>query len=185
MTPEFGTNDCGGRLVTAAGPRQEERNSRRGQAILELALTTPLLLLLIVLTINFGGWLYAWTQVGNAARAVANYSVLGPASAGAPATPNANAITTLIASDLAALPNYSSTNPGVEVCWNNNGAVTSITGACSSPSADPEAASFTAVSVDLTYTYTPFITAFDIPTLGIHLPAMLTSIHRRIVMRFI
>jgi len=161
------------------------RNGERGQALLELTLVTPLLLSLIVLAINFGGWLYAWTQVGNAARAVANYAVLGPASAGAPVTPGAGPINTLIAADLGTLPNFSASNPAVIVCWNSNGTVRTISGTCSSPPADPEAASYIAVSVDLTYTFTPFISSFNFPTLGVHLPTMITSIHRRIVMRFI
>ena len=156
-----------------------------GQALLELALVTPFLFLLIVLAIDFGGWLYAWSQIGNATRAAANYAVLGPVSAGGPPTPNGAAITSLIAADLATLPNYSSTNPAVVVCWNNNNSVTSITGTCSSPPPDPEAPSFIAVSVDLTYTYTPLIASFSFPQLGISLTPLPTSIHRRVVMRFI
>jgi Flp pilus assembly protein TadG len=156
-----------------------------GQALLELALVTPLLFLLIVLAIDFGSWLHAWTQVGNATRAAANYAILGPISAGGPPTPNAAAITGLVAADLATLPNYSSSNPTVVVCWNSNGTVTSITGTCSLPPPDPEALSFIAVSVDLTYTYTPLIPSFSIPKLGISLPTLPTNIHRRVVMRFI
>lgn len=167
------------------GRRQPPVAAETGQALLELALVTPLLFLLIVLAIDFGGWLYAWTEVGNATRAAANFAILGPASAGGPATPNGAGITGLIAADLASLPNYSSSNPVVVVCWNNNGTITSITGTCASPPADPEAPSYIAVSVDLTYTYTPLIPSFSFPTLGIGLPSLPTSIHRRIVMRFI
>jgi Flp pilus assembly protein TadG len=159
--------------------------ARQGQALLELTLITPFIFMLMILAINFGGWLYAWTQVGNAARAVANYAALGPASAGSPVMPNAAAITSLISNDLASLQNYSSTNPTVTVCWNNNGTATSISGTCSSPAADPEAGSFIAVSVDLTYTFTPFFAAFNFPNFGISLPTLPTAIHRRIVMRLI
>ena len=158
---------------------------KRGQALLELTFATPMLFLLLVLAIDFGGWLYAWTEVGNAARAAANYAILGPLSAGGPVTPNGTAITALIASDLATLPNYSSTNPAAIVCWNSNGTITSITGTCSSPPADPEAASFISVSVDLTYTYSPLIPSFTYPQFGITLPSLPATIHRRIVMRFI
>jgi Flp pilus assembly protein TadG len=170
------TSDRGGKMPSA--------RAESGQALLELAFVTPFLFFLIVLAIDMGGWLYAWTQVGNAARAAANYAILGPTSAGGPATPNGSAITGLIAADLTSLPNYSSTNPAVIVCWNNNGTITSITGTCSSPPPDPEG-TFTAVSVDLTYTYTPLISSFSIPQLGIGLPTLPTSIHRQIVMRFI
>jgi len=95
--------------------------SSRGQALLELTFATPMLFLLMVLAVDFGGWLYAWTEVGNAARATANYAILGALAAGSPVPPTAAAITSLIASDLATLPNYSSTNPVVSVCWNSNG----------------------------------------------------------------
>jgi Flp pilus assembly protein TadG len=148
---------------------------------------TPLIFLLIVLTVDFAGWLYAWTEVGNAARAAANYAALGPTSAGAPATPKGTAITALMAVDLAKLPDYSTSNPAVIVCWNNNGTLSTILGTCTSGVAatDPEASSYIAVSVDLTYTYTPFFSAFTFSSLGIRLPSIPTSIHRRIVMRFI
>jgi Flp pilus assembly protein TadG len=165
--------------------RRRVRGRRQGQALLELTLVTPFLFMLILLAINFGGWLYAWTQVGNAARAVANYAVLGNASAGSPISPKQAAITSLIATDLASLPNYSTTNPSVAVCWNSNGTVQTITGTCSSPAADPEPASYIAVSVDLTFTFTPFFPVFSFPNLGISLPTLPTSIHRRIVMRYI
>jgi Flp pilus assembly protein TadG len=172
-----------------ATSQRSRRDVRRqgGQAILELTLVTPFLILLTILTVNYAEWLYAWAQVGNAARAVANYSILGgSASVGSPQTPHAPAIAALIAQDLASLPNYSNgTNPTVAVCWNNNGTPTTIMGTCSSPAADPEPASYTAVSVDLTYTFTPFIAAFDFPSIGVHLPVMPSTIHRRIVMRFI
>jgi Flp pilus assembly protein TadG len=161
------------------------RNQEQGQALVELAAVTPFLIILTIVAVDFGGWLYCWTQVGNAARAVANYAVLGPSSAGTPVTPKAAAITSLIADDLAALPNYSSTNPTVAVCWNANGTVTTITGTCASPTADPEPGSFIAVSVDLTYTFTPFIGSFSFPNLGVSLPSLPTSIHRHVVMRFI
>jgi Flp pilus assembly protein TadG len=162
-----------------------EGGARSGQALLELTLVTPLLFLLLILAIDFGGWLYSWIQVANATRAAANYAILGPHSAGAPVSPNASAIASLIASDLASLPNYSSTNPVVAVCWNNNGTVFSVTGTCSSPALDPESSSYIAVSVDLTYTYTPLIPSFNIPAFHISLPSLPTTIHRRIVMRFI
>jgi hypothetical protein len=50
-----------------------ERPSRseQGQALIEYALLLPLLFLLIVNTVNFGGFLFAWITVSNAARASA------------------------------------------------------------------------------------------------------------------
>jgi Flp pilus assembly protein TadG len=163
-------------------------DAREGQALLELTLVTPMLLLLIVLAIDFGGWLYAWTEVGNATRAAANYAILGPSSAGSPVTPKATAITSMIATDLATLPNYSTTNPAVVVCWYDNGTSTSITGTCPAHSADtddPEGSAYISVYVDLNYTYTPLIPSFTFPGFNIGLPSLPTSIHRHVVMRFI
>src|SRR5689334_16870203 len=57
--------------------RKRRRHTSRGQALIELALILPLLLLLIVNVVNFGGLLYAWITVSNAARAGAQYSITG------------------------------------------------------------------------------------------------------------
>jgi Flp pilus assembly protein TadG len=162
-------------LRTAAGKSQ-------GQALVELALATPMLFLLIALAFNFGGWLYAWVQVGNAARAAANYGVLGSASAGFPGTPSSTQLLNLINADLASLPNTSSSNPAIAVCQNNNGTVTAITGTCSSPPADPEAPLYFTVTVDITYTYTSFFTGTRF--LGYNLTVLPSTIHRRVVMRY-
>ena len=165
-------------------PAQNGRRDK-GQALVELALVLPLIFYLIVLSINFAGWLNAWIQVGNAARAVANYAALGPGSTGSPITPTSSAITALIATDLASLANYSSTNPSVIVCANQSGATPAgIIGTCSSPSSDNEA-SFIAISVDLTFTYSPILPVFTFSKVGIGLPLIPATIHRRIVMRYI
>ena len=173
-------------LKTRRGVNRGQMKS--GQAILELTLITPFLIMLTILSIDFGGWLYCWTQIGDAARAVANYAVLGPGSAGSPIPANPTTIQSLLDNDLATLPNYSSgSNPTVSVCWKQNGTVTPIlTTTCSSPADDPEAtSSYVAVTVDIAYTYTPLISAFTFTNLGIHIPTLPTSIRRRIVMRLI
>jgi hypothetical protein len=154
--------------------------------LLELALTVPLLFLLIVIAINFGGWLYAWIAVGNAARAAANYAILGGASAGLPPAATGTKLVTLINAELATLPNTDDGNPSITVCQNNNGTVTALSGTCSgSWPGDPEAPSYISTSVDISYTYTPFISAFSFPSLGITLPGLPATIHRRTVMRMI
>lgn len=161
------------------------RRGLKGQSLVELALVMPLIFFLIVLTINFAGWLNAWIQVGNAARAVANYAALGPGSAGSPVTPSSTAITNLIAADLGSLPNYSTSNPSVCVTWNQNGRATNIVNSCTSPSADNEPSTFISISVDLTFTYSPMIPVFTFSKVGIGLPLIPSTIHRRIVMRYI
>ena len=165
--------------------RRKARHGRTGQSLVELALALPLFFYLIVLCINFAGWLNAWIQVGNAARAVANYAALGPSSVGSPVTPTSTAITALIATDLGSLPNYSSSNPSVCVSWNQNGTITNILSSCTSPSADNEPTEFISISVDLTFTYSPVFPVFTFSKVGIGLPLIPTTIHRRIVMRYI
>src|SRR5579862_967730 len=76
-----------GRCV-CRGPRV--MSQQRGQALLEVALVTPLLLLLLVGTIELGRFAYFGILVGNAARAGAAYGAQSPAqSADAPSICNA------------------------------------------------------------------------------------------------
>jgi Flp pilus assembly protein TadG len=62
----------------------QERNSRSqsGQALLEAALVTPLLLALLIGTIELGRYAYLGILVGNAARAGAAYGAQGLAQSG-------------------------------------------------------------------------------------------------------
>jgi Flp pilus assembly protein TadG len=165
----------------------------QGQALVELALAIPMLLLLIALAFNFGGWLWAWIQVGNAARAAANYAALGPDSLGMTTFASATTLGTLISTDLTSLPNYTSSNPAINICTNNNGTVRTISGTCSSscsgaPTAsctpkDPENPTYVAITVDISYTYTSFFTGNRL--LGLPLTVLPSTIHKRIVMRYL
>ena len=49
---------------------------RKGQALVEFALIVPMVFLLAVNAVNFGGFIFAWITVANAARAGAQYIVL-------------------------------------------------------------------------------------------------------------
>lgn len=144
-----------------------------GQALIEFALTIPLLFLLVFSVVNFGAFIYAWITVANAARAAANYAALGGASAGSPTSATSAQIASLIATDTSSLPS------AVNVCVNQNATASAATGTCSftisSLPADPEAPSYASVAVDVRYTYTPLIAGFSFS-----LPAI---IHRRTVMR--
>jgi Flp pilus assembly protein TadG len=161
----------------------------QGQALLEFTLTLPLLFLLIILTINLGDWLHAWIEIGNTARAAANYAIMGGASAGLPPSATGAQIVSLIMSDLSTLPNTSGTNPTISICQNDNGTITSLSGTCPTgtnvPPADPESTSYVSLTVDVTYTYTPLFNAFNFPTLGISLTPLPGTIHRRTVMRML
>ena len=57
------------------------KRSAGGQALVESALVLPLLFLLVINVVNFGGMLYAWITVSNAARTGADYMVRGELSA--------------------------------------------------------------------------------------------------------
>ena len=158
----------------------------RGGALIEFALTLPLLFLIIANVVNFGGMIYAWIAVSNAARAGADYMILSGASTGSPARVSDANTTALVQADLHALPNSSSAT--ITVC-------TPYSSPSCTPPTDPESGAGTPCaagtgqcyvdgSVDVTYTYTPFIgsgyKAFGIP---LTLPA--TSIHRKAVARII
>ena len=152
----------------------------QGQALIEYILVLPLVFLLVVNVINFGGFFYAFVAVANAARAGADFAVLGGATVASAHTamPSASQITDLIKTDMAALPN----NPSISVSVCQSGGTTTPTGACTSL-ADPEAASYVLTSIDVTYTYQPFIPLFSFPNLHINATLPPTTIHRRAVMR--
>jgi Flp pilus assembly protein TadG len=157
--------------------------SNSGQALIEYVLMLPLIFLLIINAVNFGGFLYAWVTVSDAARAGADYAILGDSSVGAPGVPTATQITDIITQEASSLPNAASLS--VSVCQNNNGTVTTGSGTCTSVPADPEATNFVLTSIDVTYTYQPFIGAFNFPGLGIYTSIPPTTIHRRALMRLL
>ena len=158
-----------------------ERN--QGQALIEYILLLPMVFLLLVNVVNFGGFFYAFITVANAARAGADFAIMGGASvaSGHIASVSASQISTLITTEIASLPNNPSLS--VNVCQNNNGTVTTLSGTCSSIASDPEPTHYVVTSIDVTYTYVPFIPLFSFPNLHIHATLPATTIHRRAVMR--
>ncbi|HLO35979.1 MAG TPA: TadE/TadG family type IV pilus assembly protein, partial [Candidatus Deferrimicrobium sp.] len=62
------------RLVRSASGRAR----RRGQGLVEFALITPVILLLLLITIDFGRALYGWVVLQNSARIAANFAGLNP-----------------------------------------------------------------------------------------------------------
>jgi Flp pilus assembly protein TadG len=163
------------------GPAASDHSEERGQSLVEFALLFPLLFLLIVNAVNFGGLLYAWITVANAARAGAEYALLGGAVATAPSTPTAAQVSALVTNDVASLPNRASLQ--VRVCINRNSTVTCTgTGSGTTPT-DPEQPLYVLTAVDVTYTYQPFIPLWELPRLSIHATLPPTTIHRTAVMR--
>jgi Flp pilus assembly protein TadG len=168
-----------------------EADGDRGQALVEFALTVPLLLLLIINIVNFGGWLYGWIAVGNAARAAADYAALGSSSVTNPREATAANVVSMTQIETASLPNWTSSNPTITVCQRYNGTTTLLRstdpcpGGVIAPPADPEPTFYTNVAVDVTYTYRPFIPLFQFPSLGIYATIPPTAIHRRAVVRIL
>ena len=59
------------------GIHHRRAGPRRGQTLVEFALTLPILLLLLFGVIEFGRIFQAWVTLQNAARAAARYAVTG------------------------------------------------------------------------------------------------------------
>jgi Flp pilus assembly protein TadG len=159
----------------------------QGQALIEYILVLPLVFLLIVNVVNFGGFFAAFIAVTNASRAGADYAILGGASAGNPVEGTATTINSLIAADVSSLPNRASLV--VNICQSiNGGAGIPLPGSgstCTSIPTDPEPTSYVLTSIDVTYTYLPFIPLFSFPGLHIFATIPPATIHRRAVMRSI
>ena len=151
---------------------------RKGQALVEFALLVPLVFLLAVNAVNFGGFLFAWITVANAARSGADYMSMSSASVGAPAAATLAQITTLVTNDVSSLMNRSSLV--VATCTNNTTAADGCT-----TFFDPEAPAYTLATVDVTYTYKPYIPLFSFPKLGISATLPSTTIHRKAVVRML
>src|SRR5512140_3187751 len=76
-------------------PSPRRARSRRGQTLVEFALTLPVLLLLLFGIIEFGRIFQAWVTLQNAARTAVRYAITGQYDTNEfnidePWTPNAN-----------------------------------------------------------------------------------------------
>src|SRR6266702_7896672 len=111
----------------------------QGQALIEYLLVLPMVFLLLVNVVNFGGFFYAFITVANAARAGADYAIMGGATvaSGHISAPTASDITALIKTEIASLPN----NPSRSVSGCQTAGTTTPTSACTSLR-DPEATSY-------------------------------------------
>jgi Flp pilus assembly protein TadG len=178
-------------------PCSVSRRSAGGQALIEFALILPLLLILIVNAVNFGGLFFAWITVSNAARDGAQYMSRGSVAWGSPAptAPTAAQISTnIVANDVAGLPNSASL--AVRVCTRTpsgrGSGGTAPTIACTTPTgsfstapsnppedASSEAPSFVMAWIDVGYDYQTYI-----PVYVLTLPSTM-NIHRQAVMRML
>jgi hypothetical protein len=154
-----------------------------GSALIETALVLPLLLLLMLNTVNFGLYIFGWITVDNAARAAVEYQIYNGAAIGFPTSPTFSQVTDLVTADVASLPTSATPKVTLEVCSNRNGTSTCSGTGSYLPPADPEPAGYVLYSVDIAYTYTPLFSAFDIPGLGISLTLPASTIHQQVAMR--
>jgi len=157
-----------------AGEVQRQAMSRKeGQALIEFALIVPLVFVLAVNAVNFGGFIYAWITVADAARAGAQYMTsLGPMTTPAALATVQPLVQALVSSDTTSLPG---STPSVAVCTNRNGAMTPA--GCATLS-DPEPTMYTLATVDVTYTYNLWIRSVSFTGLP-------GTIHRKAVMRML
>jgi hypothetical protein len=154
-----------------------------GQSLVEFSLILPLIFLLVMNTVNFGGFLFAWITIANGARAGADYMALSTASVGRLTAPTAAQVSALVTSDISSLLNRSSLV--VRVCTNNNTVITCVGSGSQTPPLDPESPKYILGSVDVTYTYNPFLSAWNFSNLGIYLTLPATRIHQRAIMRML
>ena len=152
--------------------------NRSGQALIEFSLIIPLVFLLAINAVNFGGFIFAWITVADAARAGAQYMVLSKVSPGAPTPATLAQVTTLVTNDVSSLLNRASVV--VAICTNSTSAATACTAFV-----DPEAPAYVLAAVDVTYTYKPLIPLFSFPGLGISATLPSSTIHRKAVMRML
>ncbi len=172
---------------------ERNRGADTGQTLVEFALVLPLLFLLIINVVNFGGFFFAWITVSNAARSGAQYAVLAGESVSSPQAATATAIYNVVQADISALPQRSSLV--VRCCSDNTSASCSTPPCCttmgagggsfSDPPADPEAPLYARSWVDVRYTYQPFIPFWSFPNLKVYLTLPPTTIHRQAVMRML
>jgi hypothetical protein len=76
---------CGGlSYLVRGGPVHlsslHRRRKTRGQALVEFALTLPILLLLLLIALDFGRAFFGWVALNNAARVGANYAAAHPSN---------------------------------------------------------------------------------------------------------
>ena len=163
----------------------------QGQSIIETALLMPIMLLIAFNAINFGYFFFVAVNLAAAPRAGAQYSILGFATPATPAIPPAgpsgsgcptSAVSTdpyvcsLVFQDIAGVL-ANSASATVRVCSSTAGTPTgsgaSKISACrtfgggsftGSPAPDPEAPLFLLSQVDVQYTVSPIIPAFQLPT---------------------
>ena len=171
-------------------PRHNSSSGNRGQALVETALVTPLLVLLVLNVVNFGYFFWVTLNLTAASRTSAIYSVMGSSTPAATQLPSPGPPTNVLT--VSYLTQQDMTGPlagvssaSIQICSpinlnglnsgvNNPGTtnqksncVTCSGSTCGSvstgapvPNADPEAPTFVLNRVDIVYTFRPLIPGF-------------------------
>jgi Flp pilus assembly protein TadG len=147
--------------------------SSRGSALIEASLLLPMVLTLMLNTMNFGVYIYDWITVIDAARAATEYQVYNGSVAGSTGSPpsiaNVQAVAKADAASLYAVSTALTASP----CANANG---TLSPASCTGQADPEPTKYTAYTVTVSYSFSPLL----VSALSL-IPA--TTISQSIVMR--
>jgi Flp pilus assembly protein TadG len=159
----------------------------KGQSLIEVALTIPIMTVLVCCAVDFGFFLLAATSLNSAARNAVEYSIQGTASPAQAGEPSASVLSSLAIAAIG-LSGASTSNVSIQVCSsvvgvnssnNTTQCATPSTGAgavSGTPDVDPESPTFQLNRVDVVYTFTP----------PVPIPASIfstTTFHRMVEMR--
>jgi hypothetical protein len=166
-----------------------ESNECAGQALIETAVSIPLLVLLMLNAINFGFYMYGWVTVNNAARAIAEYRVYNGVAVGFPPVPTLAQVQCVLYDEVSTLPKKGSgsncvwANVTLRICSNKNGTVSCTGSGSYTPPADVEPARYALYSAEISYTFTPVFPYLVIPVIKAPLTIFPATIYRHVLMR--
>lgn len=194
------------------GNRSGLRHCSSGQALVETALVLPILLTLVLNTINLGYFFLVALNLAATPRSGAEYSTMGFATPAAIVLPDASSVYSLMQADMTGALNNPS-GASIQICSESNilggtgvtnagsatqtaNCVTCTSGSCGSVTtgdsnnADPESPSFVLQRVDVTYSFRPLIPGlpFNLAFLPLSVCSVggggvTCSFHRQISMR--
>jgi Flp pilus assembly protein TadG len=165
---------------------------RNGQALVEVALLLPLMLIVVVNAINAGYYFYVYLNMTTSPRQGVQYSILGGASTLGTNLPEADEVNSLVSSNITGSIASASGTP-IRVCSASIGVTGSGTGQVSKcnnyggaagtfagPNPDPEAPYLILNRVDIQYHVSPLIPGGIFNLLG---PTSGLTFHRMVEMR--
>ena len=158
--------------------------STGGVALLEAALTLPLLVVLMLNLANLGMYIYAWVTVNNAARVLLEYRVYNGVVLGFPSSPSTTQMGNLVAAEVSSLPNSASVTWVVCAPAKANGTLDCQgTGTAFAPDADPSNPTrYALYSAKVWYTFQTLLAPVTLP-MGYIASALPGTVSRQVSMR--